>query len=396
MAAVKGKRGKQKQFSPEEKKQYFEGKKGDFAREFADDLIKAMQDENGLWRKPWKPGEIQPPINAETGKEYQGGNALKLALKGFSDPRWMTYKQAQAAGYQVRSGEKSTTIYFQQPAGMYPKEDKEGNPVLNEKGEQEKVFKPFTFRTHPVFHASQIDGIPEFKPAEKFEWEAHERAEKVLNNLPVKIYHDQADRAFYSPATDVIRMPDKSQFPEDWQYYSTALHEAGHSTGHYTRFDRDFSGEFGSKEYAKEELIAEITSKLTAMKLGIGHDPRPHLQYLNSWIKRLDENPNEIYTATAAATKAANYLEALELDPTLAQSLIDKENRQRARAATPEAGIIPADLAEPEAAEKPAEVEPEKQIETAPAAVVDDPKRDIKQPDPVAETEAETDDLELE
>ena len=372
MAAYK----KKQQFSSEEKKEYFEGKKGDFAREFADELIKGMREENGFWTKPWKPGEVLNPVNHE-GTPYKGGNALKLAAKGFADPRWMTYKQAEANGYQVKKGEKSTQIYFQQPAGFYPKTDKEGNPVLNEKGEPEKVFKPFTFKTHAVFHASQIEGIEPFKAPENHEWQAHDRAEKVLKNLPVKIYHDQADRAFYSPALDVIRMPDKSQFSEGWKYYSTALHEAGHATGHASRFNRDFSGEFGSEQYAKEELVAEITSKLTAMKLGIGHDPSHHLQYLNSWIKRLENDPNEIYTATSAALKASNYLEALETDPVLAQSMIDKEHRQKARAATPEAAIIPEPASE---IEKP-EIEPEKPVRVEPTPEIQEVKTAAESPD---------------
>ena len=32
--------------------------------------------------------------------------------QGRGDPRWMTYKQAETAGYQVRRGEKGTRVQY--------------------------------------------------------------------------------------------------------------------------------------------------------------------------------------------------------------------------------------------------------------------------------------------
>lgn len=46
------------------------------------------------------------PMNPTTGKRYKGINAIHLMAQGYSDQRWMTYKQATAAGAQVRKGEK--------------------------------------------------------------------------------------------------------------------------------------------------------------------------------------------------------------------------------------------------------------------------------------------------
>ncbi len=46
------------------------------------------------------------PMNPTTGKRYKGINAIHLMAQGYNDQRWMTYKQATAAGAQVRKGEK--------------------------------------------------------------------------------------------------------------------------------------------------------------------------------------------------------------------------------------------------------------------------------------------------
>ena len=60
----------------------------------------------------------QAPFNPVTGKRYHGINVLILGMdmRAFQsgDPRWMTYQQAQEKNWQVRKGEKSTTIFFTQ------------------------------------------------------------------------------------------------------------------------------------------------------------------------------------------------------------------------------------------------------------------------------------------
>lgn len=49
-----------------------------------------------------------------TGDTYRGINVLMLwltaATKGYASPTWMTYRQAQELGGQVRKGEKSATV----------------------------------------------------------------------------------------------------------------------------------------------------------------------------------------------------------------------------------------------------------------------------------------------
>jgi putative DNA primase/helicase len=50
------------------------------------------------------------PYNPTTGNRYRGVNIVALMAMDFSDPRWMTYKQAQGQGWQVRGGEKATQI----------------------------------------------------------------------------------------------------------------------------------------------------------------------------------------------------------------------------------------------------------------------------------------------
>ncbi|MCU0835991.1 MAG: zincin-like metallopeptidase domain-containing protein [Chromatiaceae bacterium] len=119
---------------------------------------------------------------------------------------------------------------------------------------------------------------------------------------------DQADRAFYRPATDRIHLPPRSSFKTADTIRATALHEVAHATGHPSRLDRDLAHPFGSVGYAKDELRAEIASLMIGDQLGIGHDPGQHAARLKSWVQLLKEDPKEILRASRDADKISNYV----------------------------------------------------------------------------------------
>ena len=126
---------------------------------FADRIIAEL--ENGVkpWVRPWdseKAGGPQAPFNPTTGKRYHGINVLILGMdmRAFQsgDPRWMTYQQSQEKEWRVRKDEKATTIFFTK---LYEAEDDQA----------EDGRKTINFLKHyAVFHASQIEGIPAYKP----------------------------------------------------------------------------------------------------------------------------------------------------------------------------------------------------------------------------------------
>src|SRR5215470_7521464 len=92
--------------------------KRDFRQEVTDQIIEMLEKGTAPWQTPWESGALQLPHNPTTNRAYRGGNALHLmavgARKGFDDPRWLTYRQAQENGWQVRKGEKGSQIEFWQ------------------------------------------------------------------------------------------------------------------------------------------------------------------------------------------------------------------------------------------------------------------------------------------
>ncbi|MFW5498410.1 MULTISPECIES: zincin-like metallopeptidase domain-containing protein [unclassified Maridesulfovibrio] len=282
--------------------------KAPYYQRFADDIIDKLEKGTAPWQRPWKAGEFQPAFNPVSGAIYRGINQVMLSSDGLNDPRFMTYKQAESKGWQVRKGSKSQTIVFWQMSQVSVMKDKDGKPERDEDGnvkaERIQLEKPI-LRFSNVFHASQIDGIPEWDGRE-ISWNPDERAEAILENSGANITHDQRDRAFYRPSSDEIHLPPHAAFDSPDKYYSTALHELGHWTGHESRLDREF-GPFGSEIYAKEELRAEIASWMTSSELGISHNPEQHASYVKSWVKVLKEDPYEIVRACQSAEKIKDY-----------------------------------------------------------------------------------------
>ena len=282
----------------------------------AEKLIKQLEAGTAPWQRPWDAGKVGAflPYNPVTDNRYKGINVLVLLSQNRDDQRWMTYKQADEAGAQVRKGEKGTGIQYWKFIDEHNKKDDTGKPLVDKQGKPVKEYikleRPRVFFA-TVFNAEQIEGLPPIQRREQT-WNSIERAEAILAVSGVPIHYNGKGHAFYRPLTDSIHLPDREQFSSAENFYATALHELGHSTGHSTRLGRDLSHPFGSEGYAKEELRAEIASMILGDELGLGHDSSQHAAYVSSWIKALKDDPLEIFRAAADAEKIQSYVLGLE------------------------------------------------------------------------------------
>src|ERR1700749_4478884 len=81
----------------------------------AEKIIAQLKNGTAPWLKPWRAGDpnsFQLPYNAVTGNRYKGINTLSLLTSSYTDPRWVTFKQAAAVGWQVKKGAQGTPIQF--------------------------------------------------------------------------------------------------------------------------------------------------------------------------------------------------------------------------------------------------------------------------------------------
>jgi antirestriction protein ArdC len=282
-----------------------QGDKLDVRQDVTDRIIKAMESGLHSWAKSWASSGAAPR-NATTDAAYSGINRVLLAIEGRSDPRWVTYKQAEANGWQVRKGERGCGIV--RPVEVEIKEK-------NEKGEEATKKIP-SLKRYIVFNASQVDGIPEIQIAERnSEFKPNERAEAMADALVVRtgltIEFGKGEPS-YIPSADKVVMPAREAFSDEPHFYTTLMHECGHSTLAANRLNRsEAMGRFGDERYAREELRAEIASAFLAAETGIPLSDKhieSHAGYLQSWIKALRGDKQEIFRACKDAQAISDYI----------------------------------------------------------------------------------------
>lgn len=270
-----------------------------------DNIIKKVE-EAGSWIKPFKnmmAGGV--PVNYATQKEYNGVNIFNLwdtaEKMGYPTNEWLTFNQAKKLKGSVLKGQKATTIYFFKPIKVKD-EDEEGGykivPML-------KAYKVFNIYQTSLY-------IPKEEIAPLTQVEKINKAEDYflkLNFLNIETSH----KAYYSPVSDHIGMPNINNFVSAEEYYSTLGHEYIHATGHKDRLNRDGGKKFGDSAYAFEELVAELGSMLLMARLGLDKEPVQDnsAAYLKGWLSKFKSDKSYLWKAAAQASKAFNYLDEI-------------------------------------------------------------------------------------
>ena len=281
--------------------------KGDLYADVTNKIVASIEAGSATYSLPWHRVSGLPK-NLASNRCYRGINTVLLWLigneRGYTTPYWATFKQWTELGHPVRKGEKSAVVVFwkqlRDPDAVSWARDDEGH-VVNHR-------KPIIARTYHVFNASQVEGlkVPSLEYLSESERDA--QAEAFFNHLPLTVHHG-GDRAYYSPHSDSVHLPEFGLFRDANGYYSTRGHESVHATGAKQRLDRDLSGRFGSEAYAVEELVAELGAAFLCADLGLSPEPRPdHAGYIESWLKVLKSDKRAIFTAAGKAQAAVDWL----------------------------------------------------------------------------------------
>lgn len=362
--------------------------KKDYRQELTDKVCKQIEvmidsiDNAKGWNKPWFTCSALP-LNPETGTKYKGINVISLWSAGFEDNRFYTYlnigdmeKRRQSAQNDLtnlrddlQAGKFTATEYQErfskieevfkeleskgmadrkQP--MHIQKGAIGTPIFKAveitvpvgKSNQESDGVEYTDEqgtkkvrvmaySGTVFNASQIANIT-LAPVPKYDFEPHAEADihvlAIMEKTGLRIEHNEAGRAYYSPGQHKVVMPNKDKFVPG-AYYDTLLHEIGHSTG--PKLGRDMSGSKGDAKYAREELIAELSSSLMSSELGIPHNPsihENHAAYLKSWLGALQKDKSEIFKAAAASQKSVSYQNDIRHEYKLEHGLINQVKQE--------------------------------------------------------------------
>ena len=278
-------------------------------------IVAELEKGERLWFKPWNAehaaGRITRPLRSN-GIPYRGINVVMLwgsaVEQGFSAPLWLTYKQAQELGGQVRKGEKGSLVIYANTISR-----SETDEATGEEHERDIPF----MKGYTVFNAEQVDGLParfcvvQAPALDPVARNAH--AESFFAATGAEIRHG-GNQAFYTAGADRVQMPAFETFRDAESYYATLAHELTHWTKHPRRLGRDFGRKsWGDEGYAMEELVAELGAAFLSADLELTPEPRPdHAAYIASWLKVLKSDKRAIFNAATHAQRAADYLIGLQ------------------------------------------------------------------------------------
>ncbi len=281
-------------------------------------MIAALQQGTVPWRKPWHTATGQPR-SMTTGAPYRGANIFLLGLSadqdGYTSPWWGTYRQIATLGGQVRKGMRSTLVVFWKQLQVTGPDPHTGEPAAR---------RIPMLRYYRVFNAGQADGLPgrfHPEPGQDIQLSApQDILDRYIAAGGPQLRHAARDRASYHPATDMIRLPLRSQFRSAGHLYATAFHEAAHSTGHPDRLSRPGIAafdHFGSGRYAREELVAEMSSAMLCARAGIDNSAlfANSASYVANWLTTLHNDARLVITAAGHAQRACDLITEPEREP---------------------------------------------------------------------------------
>lgn len=261
------------------------------------------------------------PHNPISGTYYRGENLARVFVamlaNGWTDSRFVTYRQAREKGWQVRKGAESVLIVRYKQFQFTVKDD-DGEEVVDDDGQP--IVRRYTrpvgyFR---VFNAADVEGMPAAEPVAR----RGDCSEIAAAEIDAFISSSRCEIAlsavrnmcYYSPVGDYVAMVARGAFRSDDDYLRTLLHEMTHST--CKPLGREIGGKFGSDAYAFEELVAELGAVFTANAIGYEIDLgsgeagwlENHAAYLKVWIRQLQDSPEVFAKAAGQASRAADYL----------------------------------------------------------------------------------------
>ncbi|HLF53532.1 ArdC family protein [Flavobacterium sp.] len=281
------------------------------------------------YKRKWEVKGYTIPFNFVSKKRYRGINNIMLTEMDILDnPFFLTFAQVQQLKGKVKKGTQGyEVVYF---SNIYEAH----NTDKTKKTSSFDIKKVMDFATendikhseisrfpllkyYNVFNGADIEGIDFDLDNFKIGFVQNDVVANQKNKLPIpeaviKNYPAKqpkiefgGSKAFYSPDSDLVKLPVVEKFETIQDYYRTMFHELSHSTGHKSRLDRLESTDHQTSQYAFEELTAEIGAIFLSAESGIvWHSNKNHAGYLKGWNEALTEIENDNKFVMKAATQA--------------------------------------------------------------------------------------------
>lgn len=257
---------------------------------------------------------VRWPINALTGRPYASTNAINLAIAlqtlpaaTSADPRFVSFQGAVKAGWRVKTGAKAVAVSFEHVQRR--KSVVSTDPDSGERTTQVKAF-PHMMGV-PVFHASQIEGIPPYTQAPRSGDELQSILSPIVAGLGIVVSHNLAlneGQEGYGRhgEHECIYIRDASQYPSLRAYAarlcSMVMTVAGKEVAGKVFVEGD-----PDKSEVKRSLREEVGRAMMALQLGVHVEsdaPRKVAPYLDL----IRQDRREAWVAFRDGERMANYL----------------------------------------------------------------------------------------
>ena len=286
--------------------------KADIKEKVTSLIMEACEKEGKL---PWDKGVLNDtffPFNPQTKTTYRGFNRLLLYWLGMSHDNhtleFLTFKGAQAMGGTVNKGAKALPVVY----WNFNRWNKVENRPAQD-GDDPKDIKTIPFvRAYNVFRITDTTVAPTRKLLEKKENASNETIDAFIQKFAeasgVAIEYKKGGTASYGHLSHKVKIAGRTFYKSSEEYYSTLFHELVHSTAKKMERKVDFDV-WGDHTYSKEEIVAETGAMFLCHYFGIEKSTQKNSQaYLQSWSKKLKEQPMWLISGANAAEKAVNYM----------------------------------------------------------------------------------------
>ena len=176
----------------------------------------------------------------------------------------------------------------------------------------------FVLRMYTVFCVDQVEGkhLDHLRAGQADTGEPltvdYQPAEDAIEATGATIRYG-GGKAFYSPSGDYIQVPPKATFESLDEFYGTCFHELCH----WSEPRLNWSRKEKENTYALGELVAEIGSCFLCRELGVpaSENLENHIAYVGNWLQAMRSDPRFIFTASAQASKAADFILSFSRKP---------------------------------------------------------------------------------
>lgn len=286
----------------------------DIRQGITDKIVESLKAGRIPWRKPWRSGP-RTPTNFVTKRRYNGIN-IPILWAASQERRYdvdyfATFQQWKSVGASVKKGEKAINVVFYKPL----------KKVVRDDNGKERLETFPLLKTFPVFSIHQVAGeVVEtfFKRPTGPSLFGDDQAEfhRVVAATKADIRYGGSLAAYHRLPADFIQMPPQHSFDSFAAYAETLAHELAHWSEHRLEW---------TGNYAEGELRAELSAIFTVAALDIpeSNDLKNHAAYIGSWLEALENDPKFIFRASAAASKATDFI--LSFSETSGKSIVEEE-----------------------------------------------------------------------